>query len=756
MFQWHRYDEKNALLADGDAVVFRGVVAEKQESEDSVRYLLTLTSCMTGNQNHKLGRVIFYYPDDSVKIGSKVYAYGRIRAFEKARNQGGFDAAFYYKSLNICFCQKCDTIRILRSPELSISEQLYRLRKRLRSVFLRAFPEDEAAIMTAMVLGDRSLMDDTAYAEFQKYGIAHILAISGLHITLIGMSIYRLLRDRFHLRYGVCCVTASAGVLLFALLSGFSVSAKRAVIMFLFQMGAYYFGRTYGSLTACMYSAAAILLAAPLSVLQTGFLMSYGTILVILLLSPVTASVLTSEADGEEGSPPPGGVRGFLQKRKQDLLNTISLSLTIWLGMLPVTAWFFYQIPVYSVFLNLLLVPFCGYLLLFGLLGGFLSFLPLPVSVAFFIPCHLILRFYEWILGLIACLPGGTWITGKPPAGSVILYYGVLAVIRILWRMRSDLKIRRKNRGVRALRRFLPDRLSVFLLRSGKAPAVCMILPAVLLIWILFPPECRGLEVSFLDVGQGDGIFLCTDDGEHIFIDGGSSSVDGVGTGRIFSFLKYRRVRTMDLWIVTHADEDHISGLMELLEIGYPVDRVILSEASKDDDAAKMIMEAAGKNHTEVSFSAEGSVIRTDSFRMECLFPRKTDTAEDRNGLSQVWLLRRPDLTILFTGDIGTDQERLLAERELLEPVDILKLAHHGSKNSSCEEFLEEIRPAAAVASAGKNNVYGHPSQDTLDRLEAIGCRVCQTIEHGQIRLRKAGGRYRIDYPAESRSRAGG
>ena len=234
-------------------------------------------------------------------------------------------------------------------------------------------------------------------------------------------------------------------------------------------------------------------------------------------------------------------------------------------------------------------------------------------------------------------------------------------------------------------------------------------------------------------------------------IDGGSSDEKQVGKYRIRPFLKYHRVNKIDVWIITHGDEDHCSGALELIRSGYPVRYLVLAEAMPEDQARDDLLEAARENNTEVIWAGAGDSLVLDDCRMTCLYPEKEEEGTDTNGLSQVWSFEKEGVSVLFTGDIGTDAEEKLLRRGIAGEYMILKVAHHGSGTSSGEEFLKRVSPEYAVISCGKDNFYGHPHKETLKRLEEAGSTVLQTTERGQITVSETRNGWGICFPCENR-----
>ena len=182
----------------------------------------------------------------------------------------------------------------------------------------------------------------------------------------------------------------------------------------------------------------------------------------------------------------------------------------------------------------------------------------------------------------------------------------------------------------------------------------------------------------------------------------------------------------------------------ELLEQGYPVHRLLLAKALSEDSSCQKLAELAKKQGTSVSYVDTGDTLHLKEMTLQCLYPDADETAADCNGLSQVWELRSHAFSMLFTGDLGEEQEKLLLKRQRLHPVTALKVAHHGSRFSSCEEFLNYTHPKAAFISSSAHNRYHHPSKEALERLEKEGCDIYCTKDCGQISILYRKGQWQI------------
>ncbi len=725
-----------------------GTVVQKEIKSDRCLYYLRTP----------YKKVIVYFDTDAVSIGSKVTVRGKWQSFSHASNEGSFDYAEYEREQGISFRIFADDLIVESEPAIRFREGLYRLQKRISTVFADSLSADEAGILSTLTVGNRALLDPDVEQMYQDAGISHILAISGLHISILGFGLYRFLR-KIRVPCHVCEALGCGIILCFVIMSGMSVSAVRALVMYLTLMGACATGRTYDPLNALSLAALVLLIPNPLNLYRSGFQFSFlamGAIVLFQAAEERAAREREKRAQGQEApAPVPAGGDGRegLRRLAVSLKGRLYFSAFLQMAMLPLTAWNYYEVPLYATFLNLLILPLCSALLGFGLAGGILGILFPQAAKWLLVPCHVILRIYEGAIKVLNHLPLHRWITGQPPAWLLLVFYGSLVGACALFLIRS--RPQKPGSGEKfpfKIPLFLTDGKN-FLIRQARW--LCLIPPA-LLACILFVPERQVCRIDFLDVGQGDGIFLTDGAGTRVMIDGGSSSESSVGTYEIEPFLKYHGIRKVDAWILTHGDSDHYSGLLETLEDRYRVDYLVLADAMPRDETWSELISAAEANGTEVVYVRAGDEIALKDCEMTCLYPSAEEGSgadadvetkisdEDANEFSQVWLFEKGGMSVLFTGDLGEDQEQTLIGREVLSDCTVLKVAHHGSKYSSCEEFLEAVSPEYAVISCSENNIYGHPAPETLERLADAGCEVYQTPLCGQITFYEKRGRWKL------------
>ncbi len=723
-------------------VLIKGRIYKKETKNQNQIYYLDHSVIQHQSNIFPNHRILLYLEEDPYQIGDIVLVRAHTRPMTSPSNEGNFDQQRYYRARKIDMICCGDSLKLVSAQRLSIQDMLFRLKERLKQTFLDYLGESKAGVLCTMLLGDRTGLDPDIKEMYQSAGISHILAISGLHISLIGAALLKLLR-----RCGLGVIPAglfSGGVIvLYTCMTGASPSAIRACTMFLYLLVSLALRRSYDLLTALSVAAMAELLANPFLTDDSGFVFSFSAVLAVAICGKVLTSAesdssmiisLLSGAPamkscGEEKNvagaecPLQRGMwlkcRGEKLKEKMRTFfkQTLPVSIALQLVTIPIAMWNYYEIPVYALIINFLVLPFVGVVLFCGIAGGALGMLGLlwPAQGAFFV-ASLILSAYEWICTAASKLPGASLITGKPAAWMMVLYYLVLAG-------------------------------ALFLIAAGKGRRFVAV-PILMLGLLAFCPKHTGFELSMLDVGQGDGIYLALQ-GQNVFIDGGSSDVKQVGKYRIEPFLKAKGCRSVDYWFVSHTDEDHISGLKELLNGDYKIENIVLSKHIFRDESVEELCALAREKGTEVLGMTAGEELRFSDGAFRCLFPDKDGIASDRNGQSMVLLLEKPGFSALFTGDISENEEAYLMRQPLFQKtvsnLTFYKAAHHGSGSSNAASYLQELSPKVAGISCGLKNRYGHPAKEAVAHMEEAGAKIFETRFLGQIKVTMEQGELRVE-----------
>lgn len=686
--------------------------------------------------NPTIQNIICYSKEDlNLKIGSTVLFKGRLSFFESATNPGQFDAKSYYEILGYQARLYQPEIVAKGSEYDKLAQKLFEYRKQSEDFLYHNMKKENASVLAAMLLGNKSNMNPEVKSLYQRNGISHLLAISGLHIALIGMGLYRLLR-RLGIDPKVCAVFSLLVLFLYVRMLPKSGSVFRAFVMFVLFLLAEQLERTYDMLTAMAFSALCLLLSQPLYLGYAGFLLSFLAVSSLAILSPVFNRLFERWEDSL-----------FIKRYAKfyqvyvKIRSVLVANLSIQLLTVPCLLWFYYTYSPYSFFLNLLLVPLMTPILIFGCLG-----LIFRIPFLLIIPDFL-LDFYEYVCLYTQSLPGSVLVTGRPPAYRMVIYYlGVFVLVSIcyLWGNGQSLHniLNRENADGKPN----TDRERIRKTKRINRAGVCMILAASvsLLFFIVQKPPARN-AMYMLDVGQGDCIVLTTGQRNAVIVDCGSSSESQVGQYRLIPFLLYQGISRVDAVVVSHGHTDHVNGIYELLKEGpakgIEVDKVWVSplmqkSLTASDEENRKLSDLADTMNAMDSLSF-GDLTLINLLDISQKSPNATVIAQDENNESLVLLARMQDYSILLTGDSSSQMDGAVCDAlEKLAYVNILKVAHHGSSTSTSRELLETVQPKAALISCGEQNRYGHPHEETLDRLRDVKSQVFRTDQCGAISVR--------------------
>lgn len=734
------YEDAGKQILSSKNITLLGRVCRKERTD----YGTKLTVNLLGERHLRVSVLSDKEPD----LGSIVRITGNPEAPEVLRNQGCFDEASYYKSLSIVSEIKDAEIEpagikifIIKRAYYQILDVLYRLKYRMQDVFTSALPGEEGALLAALCIGTKSLLDPEVKEMFQNAGISHILAVSGLHISIAGAFIYKLLK-RLKCKVTTSAVLSLIFVFFYSITISDSVSAKRALLMYAVIMISKIIGDGCDIITSLSLVCIILTILDPLSVMQTAFTLSFGAVFMLAMTaSPATECyhsycVLKWENTHKE-------IKGnrFKPTAVNDLISSLVFSFFIQISMAALTAKYFYSLPMLSCVLNVLILPLLPFALFLGLLGGLLGTIFLPIAEVMLFPCHLILYWYELSSSAYSSLPLTNIVTGAVTPVKVILCLFAACAMAFIFKRQS-----RKMFERRFTRIPWKKNLVFPLFGSRKSSFAVAALSASILLLLSIPVHRD--ETAMLDVGQGDGILMTTADGKAFMIDGGSTSDNSIAKNVLLPSLKYRGISSVEGWFITHLDEDHVNGLMQLLEKKYRINTVYLSKHIERDDKLERLKNLCELNRTRITYLESSDTLSCKYFTVETIFPDKRSdfNGANENSLVTVYTIE-PDskhsVKLIETGDIGEEQERYILEhcRRKLKKSSatealILKSAHHGSNYSNCSEWLSAIKPDLILISAGKNNRYGHPGKDTVNRINELGLKSFCTIDTGQIQIK--------------------
>lgn len=703
-------DEMREAAAKSGDVTISGTVESIRETDAGFQAVVSGCKCESDSGSIEGFRIRLSHLKTEYEPGTWIVAEGEASEFEPARNDGGFDEAGWMASEDIVCQIPYPEVKESSPPEGMLYTASWQLRQNLKSVFEKTVNADDAGVFLSLMTGDRSELNPDLKSLWQKAGIAHLLAISGLHITFAG-SAARTLASAFGAARPVGCAAGAAAAAFFCFFTGNGLSARRALIMYLLFLAAELTGRTYDRISAL--SLAFILITADRcgAVTSASFILSFSAIGGMAFIYPCFQEKINH----------------CKSRLLRGLLDTAAAGLSAALSMAPAESWLFYEIPLGSFFINLLIIPLSSLLLCSVFLTGISGLLYIPAGKFFAASGSNLLRFFSWLGSASLEIPGSRLITGRPPIYAVILYAVVLMSVCLFLMADSDQFI---SSGKCAKKR---KRLSAALCFAA------VILSAV----------SRGLSLTaskssvlyMLDVGQGDCLVLQSPDSRVWVIDCGSTSTQEAGSRYLTPFLKFHGIDRIDGLFITHGDTDHINGALQILSgDDFEIGRLFLSDIGNRSDTEEEALSIAESKDVPVSLLAAGDRVRANEYSFAILSPETGEANEDRNEESLVMRYEESGFSVLFMGDAGEVTEKKLLAQGQVTNVDVLKTGHHGSVSASCPEFLTAADPEAALISCGRKNRYGHPAGETLDNLSEAGATYFVTKDTGQITVRHGDG----------------
>ncbi len=688
----------------------------------------------------------------------------------EATNPGQFNYAMYLKGLGVC--NETSYKEMWDEKESQEKASVFPDPSSARGYFSKLLEQNlsqhDADMYKAILLGQKSDLDPEVRKLYQSAGISHLLAVSGLHVGMLGMGLYGALRKR-KLSRMAAGIIAGGLMIFYAMVTGASGSTVRAVIMLVVSFAAAAVFRTYDMLTGLSLALILILLWRPYQLIQSGFQLSFGAVAAIAIFC---RTVIAGTERLRLKAAMPGTLKKRIPKpfRLPQWGSVLIVGAGIQLFTLPMILWHYFVFPPYAVLLNLIVIPLmsaalasgvavvglgtimegagvilrCGQLHMFTALpvrtevpGGFLRIFFRAAAAA---PGHYILKLYESLANRIMQLPFASVCTGRPALGQILVYYMVLACMTAVFYYAG---------------RFIP------LLKCGNGESATGnrahstrraliygplgLLAAGLIMNSIFLRHIRpdGLVVTAIDVGQGDGFLVETPEG-CFMIDGGSSSNARLGENVLEPLLLAKGITELEFAVISHGDSDHTSGIEYLLSgaSAVRIKKLVLPAPARDNEAydvLRTLMINAGE--ASVVYLRDGAMVsRGESFTLRCIYAGNTDVPEEINRNSSALLLEDGIFRMLFTGDMVKEDEPglIVSYRKLYAetPLTVLKVAHHGSATSTSGELLETIRPRYAVISAGRRNRYGHPSEEVTERLQDHGTSLLETAKAGAVELR--------------------
>ena len=662
----------------------------KIESDNMVREFENEKTLVTLNTNEKL-RIYDYY---KMK--------GRLTPPFKVGNPSQFDYGNYLRNFSVyaVFYGAKDSVPIRLNKTLPVSQKFLQMvndyREKIIDIHSRTLNTPNLEILGGIVFGDDAIAPpDNIKQSFINSGLLHILAASGMNVAFI-FSFFFFFLSLFKINYKVNIIFCMWMVLLYSLMTGLGASVIRAACMLIFVLLGKLIDRDANSIALLAFVAFLMLLYNPMYLNNVGFQLSFITTFGLLIMTP------------------------FLVKNKNKIVNwiigTISIPIIAQLWVMPIQIFYFNNISLYSVFANIMSVPILSIISF----GGFVSSLLAPaeqICKLFDIVLNPLINILVNISNFWGNLPYASAQTTHPAVFQIFAYYGVLLIITALFN---------KNLREKYLKPFLLA-LSVLIL---------------ILLISLIPIKNSNLEITAFDVGNADAFLIKTPENKYFMIDTAKSGYNGGKSQAEFLILRYlldNGIKNIDTIIVSHFDNDHCGGAVDLME-SVKVKNLYVNSLTHNSSAAKEIYKTAKENNVNLILANNNQLVYDDNGFKVRNFVSSFNPKYGDNETSIMTLVEYCDFKMLFMGDAGVSAYNDV-RMNIPQDITILKVGHHGASKSVDRQMIKSLNPKFSLISVGENK-FGHPSEYTLDTLKKTY--ILRTDIHNSIKLSVNKNGYRI------------
>ncbi len=638
----------------------------KIESDNMVREFENEKTLVTLNTNEKL-RIYDYY---KMK--------GRLTPPFKVGNPSQFDYGNYLRNFSVyaVFYGAKDSVPIRLNKTLPVSQKFLQMvndyREKIIDIHSQTLNTPNLEILGGIVFGDDAIAPpDNIKQSFINSGLLHILAASGMNVAFI-FSFFFFFLSLFKINYKVNIIFCMWMVLLYSLMTGLGASVIRAACMLIFVLLGKLIDRDANSIALLAFVAFLMLLYNPMYLNNVGFQLSFITTFGLLIMTP------------------------FLVKNKNKIVNwiigTISIPIIAQLWVMPIQIFYFNNISLYSVFANIMSVPILSIISF----GGFVSSLLAPaeqICKLFDIVLNPLINILVNISNFWGNLPYASAQTTHPSVFQIFAYYGILLIITALFN---------KNLREKYLKPFLLA-LSVLIL---------------ILLISLIPIKNSNLEITAFDVGNADAFLIKTPENKYFMIDTAKSGYNGGKSQAEFLILRYlldNGIKNIDTIIVSHFDNDHCGGAVDLME-SVKVKNLYVNSLTHNSSAAKEIYKTAKENNVNLILANNNQLVYDDNGFKVRNFVSSFNPKYGDNETSIMTLVEYCDFKMLFMGDAGVSAYNDV-RMNIPQDITILKVGHHGASKSVDRQMIKSLNPQFSLISVGENK-FGHPSEYTLDTLK--------------------------------------
>ena len=722
------YDEVCSNISKSNN--YKGIIVEEKEEEDYKKvYIVKLQSDNEIINNRKCILNLKNKNNKKLSYGDEIYFDGEYSIPEGKRNYGGFDYSLYMKTQKLYGTFEIENYELInKNKGNKLEEKILDFKKYVKNILNTNLQKDEANLCIGLLIGDRTNISKQIEEDFKNSNLTHMLAVSGSHFTYIILAISFVNKGIKRKRLGQIIMIIV--IILFMNLTGNTASVVRSGIMAIYIILASIFHKRADIWTSMAVAIIIQLINNPYAIFDIGLQLSYGGVIGIVVFNKNILSKILYfdnyikinikekiQKNNKYKMQEINNTEIKLSKVKKYIIEASAVTISANIVIIPIMMYHFNTISFTFLISNLLVGPILGFVVIFGFILIFLSFILNSFLMPFFFILNILISIILYIAHICANLPFSKVFVPTPNKLILVLFY--LNLFTLFYYKEKNVKNKKQ-----------------------KYSSILLIIIIIFnFIYPLADSTKKNLTINFIDVGQGDSTLIRVDN-KNILIDGGGSlysdSFD-VGEKTLFPYLLDRGITYLDYVIVSHFDADHFQGLEYVIN-NIKVKNAIISSLGQNSKEYETFLNLAKKKKINIIYVKKGDSINFNNAKIEILYPDNeiiNDNAKNNNAL--VCKLIYNNFSMLFTGDIEEIAEKKILKlyeknKEKLR-ADVLKVGHHGSKTSSSYDFIKTVFPKIALIGVGKDNNFGHPNLGVIERIEKSGATIYRTDYMGEIEL---------------------
>ena len=636
-----------------------------------------------------------------LKVGDKIKFNGKFQEPDKSRNEGGFNYKLYLKTKKIYGIFKVEKFKTINEKD-NISAILKKfistIQEKIKEIFQKNLKEENASLLIGLILGQKDFIKEDIIDNFKSSSLSHILAISGAHFSYIMFALY--ITEKIIRRKRFTQILSIIFILFYMQLTGGTSSVLRAGIMSICIIISSMLLRKNDIWTSLSLSALIQIIINPYVIFDIGFLFSYGGVIGVYCFYNAIQSIIKSK--------------------------TLSVTLSANSIIMPIMIYNFNQLSLLFLVSNFFASIILGPVILLGIISTIFRF------KIIYIILDVLLMLMQNIANFFANFTFSKIIIPTPNFLSIIFYYVLIftLAIKALRKTREDNKnawLHEKNK-------------KLFKIRKNTKRTIAFLIVLMILtnqnVTVIELKINKNLLINFVDVGQGDCSLIRIEDKTLMIDSGGNTEKNSkydLGKSTLLPYLLYKKITKLNYIMISHFDADHSQGFMYVMK-NIKVENAIISKQIKETDLYNEFKTICKEKKINIIYVQNGDELNINSVTLKILHPQKEIISSNLlNNNAIVCKLIYNNFSMLFTGDIEKEAEQIILGKQINLNATILKVAHHGSKTSSTEEFIKQVNPKIILIGVGKNNKFGHPNQEVLERLKNISLQIYRTDLHGEI-----------------------